>query len=439
MQSILKHRNRITLLLTILFGAPILLFSFQNCGKAGFETNGEDLASTDENAAGETDTTAEFGKIPFAFDASINQLTYMSCAANNNPQACPHGASCGAENLSNRDAFFTFRVGAYDDLTSYSNSVYRSAGIKFTDAFLNYVKDVSRVPGMTAGSMTPEQAFSVLDSSEENKDARIMFSIRAVNATRTSIITQAAPQEGIDFAYALTPLTEAQVAVPLAQQTNKYTNFFAMNSMSPDTRSLEGSLYFNFDLTTLKNLVTNMQYNALTLTYTGTADELNAGMHVARAPTSLPNSEMQKAYGRKYSIGFEPSFNADKNPVPNGITEFDLLQNKQITDVNWDCLSIPKYVIVRPEDSNLCPPMSLNELADPRNKFEMEVMRRHLKSENWIVNTARKCMVPKSGSCYKTYSALNGATPITVDYTNANCGLTTSKDCPHYVKVCLRK
>lgn len=444
------------------------MLPFQNCAQQpGFESEEE---TTDQSSEG---TTFKYTDTPFAFDASINQVTYMSCSFDPDLQSsCPANTQCAPENISNRSAFFTFRMGAYDQISSQTTGAFKASGVKFTDEFNAYIKELLRAPGTKAGDVTAEEYFDVISSSEENMGAKIQFSLRNVFESRVGLISQSqgGAVEGNDFASALTPLSDPAVILPMANNRLNTMNFFALNSFVPDQRSLEASLYYNFNYNTLEEIIANISDIGLMLTYTPKEAEMAAGANVARAPSSLPNTEFKKAYGKKYLMSFEGKFgNNDFNTTPNGMLEYDLLSGRQSLDT-WDCNAVPKYVIVKPADAvrfpSLCPPSTVSELSSDKNRLEYEVLRRHLKSNDWTINVVKKCIVPKvQGDCYKTYvGAVPNKPPVEVAYgnvckidpiTNAcakdasgnpimltpiqACGKGTPYDCPQYVKTCLKR
>ncbi len=112
--------NRIWKPVYALFASVLLVVTFQNCGKAGFDSSLDNSLTSASNSTSNAQT-AQFGRDadkvaaqPFAFDIAPDQITYNSCTGSG---------------LSGNPAFFTFKIGAYS----------AGGGVSLKPNFLNYL------------------------------------------------------------------------------------------------------------------------------------------------------------------------------------------------------------------------------------------------------------------------------------------------------------
>jgi hypothetical protein len=127
------------------------------------------------------------------------------------------------------------------------------------------------------------------------------------------------------------------------------------------------------------------------------------------------------------------------------VQEFNLENPSAANVASWECNTSRRYVIMRAQDAAACPPDSFDDIAGNANyRAELEIVRRHLRPDQWDVNIARRCVVPKSGSCYMN----SAGTEEPVEYNQvAGCyyGVTgvptrnVTNRCAEYVSICLRR
>jgi len=166
------------------------------------------------------------------------------------------------------------------------------------------------------------------------------------------------------------------------------------------------------------------------------------------------------AYGRGYNLTFATdiapmtillSGNSAAQPDiynPNnllvGVQEINLESPAASTGAIWSCPQARRYVIVRAQDeASVCPPDSFDRLGDANYRAELEIVRRHLRPDQWDVSIDRRCVVPKTGSCYIDSTGVEEP----VEYNQVNgcyygvAGVPTrnvTNRCAEYISICNR-
>lgn len=409
--------------LSTAFIGGLLVFSFQNCGKAGFDSNPEE--SAEDLSSVSADTAA-----PFAYNATFDQITYNSCFGTG---------------LSTNPAFFTLKAGAYD-----------GGGVNLTTDFMSYVKSVLK-PAYPATMVTVEQMKSYVGETAENANATLQMALR----------TQGAPQQirnptglnpvlNLDYVNLMTDLTDDRIMEPIFRGQGTVANYFPL-AVNHSQRIMEGSITYNSDEGVAYSLRNDMiNSGMLALTYTGPA---GTASYSARVPSAKVN-DSSVAYGRGYKFGFAaviapmtkmlyPNVNPaphSKNPnnILETIQESDLSNPSVTTAATWSCIPNRRYLIVKSADAGICPPDPVARMNDATYRRELEIIRRHLPASQWDVSVDRKCVIPKSGSCYNN---AGGTAEEAVEYDQtkecyqAILGLANkdiTKRCAQYVSICLR-
>ncbi|MBC7371614.1 MAG: hypothetical protein H7326_08620 [Bdellovibrionaceae bacterium] len=402
-----------------LLGAGMLVFAFQNCGKAGFDQ------AVEGSSVGTVD--AKSSAAPFAYDATFDQITYNSCSGT--------GAT-------NKPGFFTIKAGAY-----------ANGGVAMRPEFLTYAKSKLK-PVYPATDITVEQLKSFVAGTPENSEATLQMSIRTRGAP-TSMLTAsgAVPAVGLDFTNLMSDLTDDRIMEPIFRGLGAYANYFPL-AVTSAQKLMEASINYNKDIGmaySVRNELVNSRM--LSLTYTA----FRASAYAARVPAG--NTDPTVAYGKGYFLNFAAdvapytilaSGNAAAQPEiynPNNtlvsVQEINLENPAAATGAAWICPQSRRYVIMRTQDAAACPADSFDRLADAAYRAELEVIRRHLRPDQWDISVDRRCVVPKSGSCYMN----NAGTEETVEYNQVNqcyygvSGVPTrnvTNRCAEYISICNR-
>lgn len=394
----------------------LMLVSFQNCGKAGFDaeldSNLDVSSEAALNAKYGSITGAKVQDIPFSIETTFDTITYNSCADTH---------------VVNKPGFFTLRAGAYS-----------TGGIRIKQEFYDYA-DSNFKPVYPETALTETQYKEFLVDAPENNGAVAMMAIRPKNSL-TDVYTKdgKAATLGVDIVALVGTLTHPQVLDAFSNR-GVTANYFPF---SPELRILEGELSYNANEANA-NIYRDILSNAgvLAITYVPKTAEINK----VRAPdVTYP---VKNAYGKAYSMTFSQLTsvtNAVSNPsrVLASVTERDL-NTPTIGAQVWNCSR--NYKIIRAADAaGYCPPHSQTDLSNPTIRSELEIARRHLRSDQWEINVTNRCAVPKGSiSCYKE-TQYAGAPIVQYDLSQAcfdptnPLSPTPNSACMHFITVCTR-
>lgn len=395
----------------------LMLVSFQNCGKAGFDA---DLGSTLDTGLSDAQLIAKYGEatalkvqgIPFAFDATLDTITYNSCAESQ---------------LRSTPGFFSIMAGAYS-----------TGGIKIKNEFYDYA-DQNFKPIYPETTLTENQYKEYLADSPTNAGVTPNVAIRVKNSLSDVFTTNTQPTLYTDIVPVVGKLTDSLVMDSIAKK-GVTANYFPFSS---EQRILEAGLNFNSSEETadeMRNIF--MSSGLLSLAYMMP----NTEIYKVRSPSTA--APVKTAYGKGYNLTFSPypvSGGAVNNPnhVLAQLVETDLA-NPSVGAKTWNCGRV--YKVIRAQDAaTLCPAHTYNDLKNQTIRSELAIARRHLRADQWDVNVAYGCVVPKGGvSCYKE-EAINGQPVVQYDLTKecfrtngSYAGAVPNSRCMHFVTVCTR-
>ncbi|UOF00527.1 hypothetical protein [Bdellovibrio reynosensis] len=399
-----------------IFASFLLVVSFQNCGKAGFDAN---LDSSLDPGVTDAALSAKYGEavgakvaeIPFAFEATFDTITYNSCAETQ---------------IRNNPAFFSIKAGSYS-----------TGGISVKNEFFDYA-DQNFKPLYPATQLSDNQYKSFLADSPKNNGATPTMAVRVKNSL-TDVYTATSKVElWTDVVPLVGNLTDSLVMDSIATK-GVSANYFPF---SPEQRVMEANLNFNSSeelAEEFRNIF--MSSGVLSLTYMSDATEI---YKVRAAADTYP---VKSAYGKGYTLTFAPYAMAGaaiNNPsrVLSSVGENDLSVSG--AGRSWSCGRV--FKVVRAQDAaTLCPAHTYNDLKNSAIRSELAIARRHLRADQWDVNVSQRCVVPKGGvSCYKEESVA-GAPVVEYDLTK-ECfrpngsygGAIPNSKCMHFVTVCTR-
>ncbi|WP_295901440.1 hypothetical protein [uncultured Bdellovibrio sp.] len=405
----------------------ILVVSFQNCGKAGFDSELDSTLSAGTSDAAlsakyGTTTASKVSSIPFAYDAGFDTITYNSCAETH---------------LRNNKAFTSLQAGAFT-----------TGGIKIKDEFFDYA-DQNFKPVYPATSLSLNQYKEFLQDSPANAGAVPTVGIRVKNSLTDVYTTNSQVTLWSDIIPMVGTLTDALVmdSFLTANQNNEVQKGVTANyfPFSPEQRVMDSGISFNASeelAEEFRNIF--MSAGILALTYMPTNAE---EVYKVRSPSSA--YPVKTAYGKGYSLTFTPLPGTNASTNPNRtlaqVIETDLA-SPGVGAKNWNCNR--KYAVIRSQDAaSLCPALTYAQMKDANVRTELSIMRRHLRADQWDVNPLRGCVVPKNGiSCYKEENlAAKGFAEVEYDLSK-ECfrpngsygGATPTSKCLHFVTVCTR-
>lgn len=398
----------------------ILVLSFQNCGKAGFDA---ELDSSIDTSVSDAELVAKYGStlagrvsnIPFAIDARFDQITYNSCAESQ---------------LSGNSAFFSLKAGAYRPAVG---------GVKLRQTFIDYVNS-NFYPVYPETTISQNQYKQYLADSPANNNAvpvaaiRVKSNLDTVYSSTTSVVlnTDVIPMIGY--------LTDSGVMDSYVAGNAPSATYFPFSS---SFKVMEAKMNFNTSegiAVSYRNILMNT--GALTLGYM--VDSTTP--YKLRAPAST--SPQTVGYGRGYAFTFSRPAGAGAQNIPANqlaaLREYDL-ETPSSTVANWDCSRI--YKIIRSQDAaTYCPQHSITDLTNETIRAEMEIVRRQYPADQWDFNVTYRCAVPKgSTSCYKEETYQGAA--VGVNYSVAtDCfqpygtytGTTPLPRCANYISICMK-
>ena len=405
----------------------ILVVSFQNCGKAGFDSALDDAV---EFGSSDAELNAKYGQydapkvaaIPFGFETVMDQISYNSCATS------------GLNTQSNN---FTFMFGAYD-----------GGGVSLSSAFHTYMEG-NFSPIYPNAALSAEQLKQYLIDSPANKQATPVVAVRTINSLRAIHTTNGSSVIlGSNVIPVLGSLTNPLISDSFATK-GVTANYFPF---SDEQRLIEGKMSFNSD-EPLSRAVRDdlMNTGMLALTY---LDDPTDASSVRAATTE---QVLKKAYGRGYRMSFANAVSprgsgsglASNNPnnILTDIVETDLSTGGVVK--TWTCNANRRYMVVKAGDqATQCPRDSISRMNDAAYRLELAIVRRHLKAEAWDVSIDNRCVVPKSPvTCYSS-ETINGQASSVAYSRNEECFQSGKADylgktipvkrCAQFVTICNR-
>lgn len=467
---------------------PVL---FQNCGKAGFDSSDEALSLSSL-----TSSDTKLSSAPFPYDATLNQISYMSC-----PMPAKSGRK-DAVDLNN--PFYNVRAGSYDNstyATTFGATGFSTPelnhrlrhGIGLSQKFLDYVNNTFKhsEPSFLKAKMIAHPAVQNLNPV-----------LALINADRSH------DTGGLGFDYGLgkgfTPMVGSLSSdtmgnyvanLPLSSGYGSVKQSF-FSAYDPSQRAMVGSLSWGQNEIDRDNFLTQLNSNlVLTLGYMDTTTYLDL-----RGLASPDGDNVKTVYGKGYQMTFGTQSTeglvALKSTMLKGIQEFNM-ETKPMSDIStaesaqWECFSLriarkidtlhpcthlplqladcggkticPNYACTAgglPTGTVVngvkvvCPRQTIASLNDTsagyqKNMLRLQMARRMLPAEFWDINTDPNymCAVPTDsatslGQCYASgdadsskYIQYNLNDPV-----SGGCGAqSNANECPAYVSICYRK
>lgn len=370
-----SSKNNISILVSLI-GITTLLFAFQNCGKAGFDTMGS------ENASLNVSQDASSAAAPFAFKIGFDTISYSSCYG---PKAA--------------------------NIPSFKLSANSTQGIQISKQFheyaLSHIQPVYNPDNPNDTSIKPYQIKNFIVETTENKDVYPRLSMVAKGNVSYPFSASGNPVVGTDIVNLLGNLNDDRYLETLVENIEANVQHFplipASNAVNMDN-DLQGQLTYN-DSSAQVSAVRNSFYIpnsdgkvsmlASTFAKLGSDDMLR------------PNTDTTKAYGIGYQLGFDVARDPNTNLAYGGaspnvlstIKEVDLASNTILAS-NWNCNL--KLKVVRKKDRNTYCPVETLSQAQAR-LTDLQIVRRHLPEDIWDINLANHCAVLKNETGTNTF------------------------------------
>jgi len=414
------------------------LLAFQNCSQP---YEGDGLSANSKLAK----------KMDFAYDATIDQIAYMSCPA--------------LKDNADPDAFFSIRAGAY-----------RSGGLKLKDEFFE-----------TYSKKLPERLIDLLHDSPANSGTVLQLAIRQVGALNNVVKNPGGPKAGIDYANLLATLGTYETNTHLVKTgldletgliTGVRTKYMRVTGFPRGAR-MEGSLNFGSSesiASSLRDGFFNTNKAILALTYTHAS--ANGSPTDVRTP-GLVFDDQPVEYDRAYGTGFKLTFTKPEgakgwpkrdikgDPIPGteeipyptnilySVEEYDLLNPGDKSKAGrWICPENLRFRIVRNgadlADANCKrgPDPELSKVSSSE-ALRIRLARNVLRVEDWYIDFNSRgprdggCIIPKKdlGTCYGdlnyvqyNYTSTTGCDPHSTKESNG----VKSPVCLAWVSICYR-
>lgn len=428
------HLNKWGRITAIALFSVAMTLAFQNCGDPEFGMEA-DLAS-------EGTLSAEVENAPFAYDTTVNQLTYMSCTKS----GTTNSVSSSAQFLNNNsDAFFTFRASSYS-----------GAGIKLNDQFISYAN--TELKNIKTGKWDDAKVLSALTEAPANLGSQIQLAIRKANNWLNPLAYSGV---GSGFGYDHT-LMFFKLDIPEVASQLMSTSFIRMDEFlgaQVPERFIDGKLYFqqsNEAGAYIRNALSSD--HMLTLTY---AEDVEASKSTPRLDAASGTNLVPRVFGR----GFK--FNWTQGPLAAGsggapikaqpdaigsITEYDLSTLQ--ANGSWACKQL---LVIEPREIQKNPSACVAKYTYSGTDTSLGLskqdvfnrMIRHLPVDSWQINLDTNCAVPLKGDCYysaelESKSTQSQVVVSDVDYTGTlDCGVEPNgmlrpKECARHISVCFR-
>lgn len=362
----------------------LLITSFQNCGKAGFDSETSESVLSSQTAAASEDLIQKYGTsraakvqaMPFAFDIDVDQLTYNGCYDDS------YAAKPGA---------FSFKIGSYRS----------DRGLKIRTEVAEYINT-----NFSSNAVTLSDRKSYVYDSPKNQGLVLQFAWRNFaqpywprNATNA--------KPGVDYTDYGLEVTDDRVLDPVMRSTAG-ANYFGL-APEPKQRNLEYSMFFNQTETSADLLrkdvgmdgggLTDGQKGILAFTFKKPGEE-------GFVPLAPIENNTQVAYGVGFQVEFTKfgatSYYNNPNNVLYSVKQVSLETTKKpVVGTPWTCSENMRFVIVRAQDAALaCPPPTFAQATNATYKEQLKILRRHLPASDWDINVAARCVVPKGFKCY---------------------------------------
>lgn len=454
------------------------------------EPKGEGILNNQTSFADSVDNATL--QAPFAYDMAADTISYNSCVSLVNSTT---GQSPTLPALT---------IGANEGFVTSNGNGAVKAGLKLRTDFLQFVGRFFS-PQSPATTITPAQVQSILTKSPNNAGSYLQYSVRRKTdlALNIDLISPGAnnnlqtliPKRGRDAAVFLQELNAGYVGQLLTKDirfTQSGTVLAegprAYNlSDTPDPVPIQGSFILNqtsdetlpppssdavankesiFGVGEFYSDAVRKKFNSsgndkviLTAVFGGKVEDALPGSETSTELTISQirrrNTDVSKAYGRGYTLRFEPKVRGVAGWVSNvlsgtAVTEIDLSTGTTAQGVQWTCenflIAAPVHYDNKKLNEPTCSPLMENDLAVGNRLQSIKKIRRQHSANDWNIGlfipkntdlgitvadriakraTFELCVSPRQSSCYLP------TTQIFDSNSNADAGIQydTTKEC----------
>lgn len=386
---------------------------FQNCGKAGFESAEEDIASTAKPVA------------PFVFEAEMDQISYNSCFGNSSVPTIMAGAYDNTKGAGVKINLDEFRKITGEDRLS-GESINGMLKPLYPDKYITslqfrkFISEDARHKGTQ-----PQLAVrfmnnlgSVLQASEQTAQHANMLG----DLTDDRFLSQIVGLDPVDLKNTQSNLNTYQLRT-IASKGKSYLNqapvtHFPLVPADTVVSSpfMDGKLAYNSNELMADNVRSALNSNAI-LALTFLSKEDGADEH------AMIKNELGKPYGRGYRLGFGSSWGrpGSKPDILASVSEMNFLNQTVDNTKSWTCGGASQvFFIVRKSDvknynNSAAGKIFFQSHAESIQRTSNSVtkallfnelyrVRRHFTASQWDV-----------GFCSTSITSLSAATSAAVD------------------------
>lgn len=406
----------------------VTIISYQNCG-VNYSTNQKDFVSRKATAL-DNDSN-------FIYEASFDQIAYLSCAEQDNI-------------INDEGVFFSLKAGAYRN----------GSGLRIKPSFFEEFK-----------KQTLEEKVDIVNESELNSNMQMQFSLRYREGMQLATI-DGGPKQGIlgrEYSNRFGVLgTDTMSSALLNMPSGEYMRYWKAAGIDKDA-NFEGYVTYN-DSDSLAKSVRSALSGGMVLSL-GYSEVLDKSLLRA------PDSSGQSVYGTAINMNFKkpttswffqkvrsqttPIFKFDSvnismnfpARIASSVSEIQTVAGGEMGGT-WSCPQNMVFMVVQPEVVNekptFCQRKSDSDFSIyTSNPGFVKSVRYSLKESDWYIDWENNCIVPKKyqvGSCYGRHSTTGDSRRVEYDISR-DCsedkevitnGVLTKKVCPHFASICVR-
>ena len=476
-----SEMNLASLIQILVLALSALVFSCTPKGE-GILNNQSSIAETVDNYTKQA---------PFAYDIAADTISYNSCV------------NFVADSSSSNNPVPGLIIGVNEGFVTTNGNGAVKGGLKLRTPFLQYIGRYIK-PQAPSSTITPAQVQRVLQQSTANMGAFMQYSIRRKTDLSLNIdlispgannnLNTLIPQPNRDAIVFLQDLTGGFVGNSLTKDV-KYTGTGIVLSEGPRTYNLSdtpdpvaiqasfgvnqtadetlpistetstnpeikfGVAEYYSDLVRKKFNSTGNDRVLLTAVFGGKALDAGFGTEGSGEETisqiRRQGTDVSKAFGRGYSLKFEPKVRNVAGWVNNvlsgtAVTEIDLATGTSVQGAQWTCenfiIALPSHYDNKKLTEPTCSPLVATDMSEARQLAVKKIRRQH-SSADWniglfipkdtalgvtvadrIANRANYqiCVSPRRSSCYLPTTQI-----FTAENSSADAGIQydTSKEC----------
>jgi hypothetical protein len=396
-----------------------MLIVFQNCGS--------DLPTNYFSSQGGSNDL---------YTMKVDQLAYMSCAEQ--------------QDVANEQGmFFTFRAGAYGD----------TAGLSLSSSFLEKYKYKKN-----------REVLSILEQDTIIGGSQIQFSVRKQSNLAQMFISNGSSDgvDGLDYDFTFGILGSEELSASLLTTNSTrsgWLNYWSPAGVNYDAY-FQGTMTFNnseSDANAVRNAMTAGGY-VLTTAFGDTTNAANIRFPDYTVDDDTTNDDSEVPSNVAFGVGLKLGF---KQPTPlnwnyagtpyismpkrvlASVSEYDLSSPSR-SKGTWTCPTNLQFRVIYPTDATLADNTGVGTplcgvAEDPASpSADLLRVRNSLPSQDWYVDMAKKCIVPRRaavGSCYGIDAGTKDTRRVNYKVTTA-CNpdiVNASADvCAHFVSICYK-